>query len=197
MKKIIFVLLAVLVSTLSAQEETLLSQGEIEHGGFGGPVIKFTQIKDNFGLLVGGRGGWIINHSFSIGGGGYGLVNQVNGTLFHKDDLMFLNFGYGGFEMEYIADWDKLVHFTFYLLIGGGAVSQRVDWKHDWDDLDKNADVFFVAEPIANIELNIVNFFRVNLGAGYRFVSGVTNDNLKNSDFGGPTVSLTFKFGKF
>jgi hypothetical protein len=54
-----------------AGDETLFS-GNVEHGGFGGPVVKFTQIKDEFGVLVGGRGGWIINHSFVLGAGGYG-----------------------------------------------------------------------------------------------------------------------------
>ena len=41
-----------------------------------GPAIRFTQIDGDFGVLVGGRGEWIINHRFVLGGGGYGLTNQ-------------------------------------------------------------------------------------------------------------------------
>jgi len=201
MKKMIALLLFILISSVSAQEETLLADGEVVHGGFGGPVIKFAQIYDNFGVLVGGRGGWIINHCFSIGGGGYGLANNIDGTKMFDGKKMLLNFGYGGFEMEYIADWDKLIHFSFSCLIGAGAVSHRRNWDDDWDDWDDDAeheaDVFFVAEPAANIELNIISFFRINLGAGYRFISGVNENNLKNADFAGPSVNLTFKFGKF
>ena len=32
-----------------------------------GPAIRFTQIDGDFGVLVGGRGGWIINHRFVLG----------------------------------------------------------------------------------------------------------------------------------
>ena len=31
-----------------------------------GPAIRFTQIDGDFGVLVGGRGGWIINHRFVL-----------------------------------------------------------------------------------------------------------------------------------
>ena len=33
-------------------------------------MVKFTEIDGEFGVLVGGRGGWIINDSFVIGAGG-------------------------------------------------------------------------------------------------------------------------------
>ncbi|MFH1194701.1 MAG: hypothetical protein V1720_03245 [bacterium] len=198
MKKMIVLLLLILVSSISAQEETLLAEGEVVHGGFGGPVVKFTQIYDNFGLLVGGRGGWIINHGFSIGGGGYGLVNEINGNEMMNGKKMLLQFGYGGFEMEYIADWDKLVHFSITCLLGAGGVSHRNDWDDPFEGgPDHKQDAFFILEPSANIELNIVSFFRLNLGAGYRFISGVNENDLKNADFSGPSINLTFKFGKF
>ncbi len=51
------------------QAETLVS-GELESSGFGAPVVKFTQIDCKFGLLVVGCGGWIMNHTFIIGGCG-------------------------------------------------------------------------------------------------------------------------------
>ena len=73
----VIVLSLILSFQLFAQEETLLGSSEVTHGGFGGPVIKYTQIKGEPAVLVGGRGGWIINHTFIIGGGGYGLVNDI------------------------------------------------------------------------------------------------------------------------
>ncbi|NIN69246.1 MAG: hypothetical protein GTO63_32105, partial [Anaerolineae bacterium] len=57
-----------------AQEPETLIEGDVRHGGFGGPVVKFTEVNNEFGVLVGGRGGWIINDSFVLGAGGYGLV---------------------------------------------------------------------------------------------------------------------------
>ncbi len=198
MKKLVIVFVLIFCSFNYAQEETLLGTGEIDHGGFGGPVVKFTSINDQFGVLVGGRGGWIINHSFVIGGGGYGLVNEVEGTQLLNERKMFLNFGYGGFEMEYIMNWEKIAHSSVYLLIGGGGVNHRdrtreMDWNWDNDETD----VFFVIEPAVNFELNIVSFFRLGIGASYRFISGVDDSGLTDKDLSGPSAMLTFKFGKF
>jgi len=199
------ILLAIIFSCqLFSQEETLIGNDDISHGGFGGPVIKYTQIKGEPGVLVGGRGGWIINHSFIIGGGGYGLVNNIhaNNTVMAGfwGTEPFINFGYGGLELEYIIKSDQLIHFSVYTLIGGGSVTYRNElWNdnNDWDDWNFGSDAFFVFEPAANVELNIISFFRISAGVSYRFISGVEFDDLKNSDLDGPSAALTLKFGNF
>jgi hypothetical protein len=187
----------------SAQEEEILVAGDVSHGGFGGPVVKFTRLQDEFGVLLGGRGGWIINHAFSIGGGGYGLVNQIPGTqniATMREPV--LTMGYGGFEMEYIHRSGKLIHSAVNLLIGAGGVGFHEKSDEDWDfenDVKGNPtwDSFFIIEPGINFEMNITTFFRVDAGASYRFVNGVEKNGLTDGDIGGPSVVLTFKFGKF
>ncbi len=187
-----------------SQEKTLLGSGEVSNGGFGGPVVKYVQIKGEPGVLVGGRGGWIINHTFVIGGGGYGLANDIksdnppylyNGQWYNT----YLNFGYGGVELEYIFQSDDLLHFSVYSLIGGGDVSYRNERFNDNHDMnwDSNNDAFFVFEPAINAELNVISFMRIDVGASYRFISGVNFEGLKNSDLAGPSASLTLKFGSF
>jgi len=182
-----------------AQEETLVGGGEVTHGGFGGPVIKYTQIDGEPGVLVGGRGGWIINHTFVIGGGGYGLINNIHANIPISADREepFINFGYGGLELEYIIRSDELVHFSAYMLIGGGGVTYKDNLWNDRIEWNYGSDAFFIFEPSANVEVNIISFFRINAGVSYRFISGLNFDDLKNSDFAGPSATLTFKFGKF
>jgi len=200
MKIFLSIITIILISTsqLFSQEETLIGNGEVSHGGFGGPVIKFTQVKGEPGVLVGGRGGWIINHSFVIGGGGYGLVNKIEANNDFLGLRPYLNFGYGGVELEYIIQSDKLLHFTVCTLIGGGAVSYREHlWDDSWDEWNSPNDAFFVLEPSAGVELNIISFFRVNAGVSYRFISGAEFDDLKNKDLAGVSAFLTLKFGKF
>lgn len=179
-----------------AQEKTLLGS-RIEHGGFGGPVVKFTQVNDQFGVLVGGRGGWIINHGLVLGLGGYGLANEVKGVETFLGYEQNLNFGYGGFEMEYIINSDDLMHMTIYTLIGAGGVNYRLD--NDFADVnwDATADAFFVFEPAVNLELNLTTFFRLDLGVGYRFISGVEDYNLNEEALSGVSGILTLKFGSF
>jgi len=204
MKSRWWILLAVVLSLPGfAQEEETLLTGEVTHGGFGGPVVKFTRLDGEFGLLLGGRGGWIINHAFSIGGGGYGLVNAIPGPAGTGDMAEpLLAMGYGGFEMEYVRHSGKLIHSTLSLLIGGGGAGYHEKTDEDWDfgnDVDDNPtwDSFFIAEPGIGVEMNITSFFRINAGASYRFVSGIEKNGLTNEDIGGPSVVLTFKFGKF
>lgn len=186
-----------------AQEKTLIGSGEVSNGGFGGPVVKYVQIKGEPGVLVGGRGGWIINHTFVLGGGGYGLVNDIKsdnppylyqGTWYNT----YLNFGYGGVELEYIFQSDDLLHFSVYSLIGGGDISYRNEMFNDHGmNWDSNNDAFFVFEPAINAELNVISFMRIDAGVSYRFIGGVNFDAIKNSDLAGPSASLTFKFGTF
>ncbi|RJP77299.1 MAG: hypothetical protein C4524_08570 [Candidatus Zixiibacteriota bacterium] len=195
MKNLLLVLmLAAAALPAAAQERTLVS-GQVEHGGFGAPVVRFTQIHDQFGVLVGGRGGWIINHTFSIGGGGYGLANKVEAE--EADSVV--TFGYGGGELEWIINSDDLLHFTVYALIGAGGISIREDFWENHGDGDGNGrtDGLFVGDLTGNLELNIASWFRVNFGAGYRLVSGVEIPGYSNSDFGGPSGHITLKFGKF
>ena len=182
---------------LKAQEQTLVGNGEMSNGGFGGPVIKYTQIKNEPAILVGGRGGWIINHTFVIGGGGYGLANQIDADYFSNFSKPYIDFGYGGLELEYIIQSDKVVHFSIYTLIGAGGVNFRDNSFDDWDDWDFNSDEFFVLEPALNVEVNITRFFRINAGASYRYISGLNYNNLKNEDFSGFSGALTLKFGSF
>jgi hypothetical protein len=203
MKKLLLILLLVIGSAVYAQEESLLGEGEITNGGFGAAVVKFTSINSQFGVLVGGRGGWIINHSIILGAGGYGLTNQINGTISNGGRYLSTILGYGGFEMEYIINSDNLVHTSVSLLIGGGAVSQRNNIYPvplDWSALNiepLSANNFFIAEPEVDIEVNIVKFFRIDFGASYRIISGVNQNGLKNSDVAGVSVIMTLKFGKF
>jgi len=179
---------------LLAQEETLID-GEIENGGFGGPVVKFGSINGEAGIFVGGRGGWIINHTFIVGGGGYGLANDVKANVTGPYGQRYLNFGYGGVELEYIAQSDRLIHFSVMTLIGGGAVGWRDDSVRS--GMDAGNDTFFVVEPAAQVNLNVTKYFRMSAGVSYRYISGVSSSAATNADLSGPSAVLTFRFGKF
>ncbi|MDM7925220.1 MAG: hypothetical protein QUS35_04290 [bacterium] len=202
MRQIVPVLLVLCVagSASGREEETLLS-GPVTSGGFGGPVVKMTRMHDSFGVLIGGRGGWIINHTLSLGGGGYGLVSRIRvpeGVSGLRDPV--LRVGYGGFEVGYTPRSDRLIHPALSLLIGGGSAGTRESWEEDldddWED-DPSLDSFFILEPGAAVELNLTRFMRVDAGVSCRFVSGLERDGLAESAIGGPSAVLTFKFGSF
>jgi len=187
-----------MVSPLAAQEETLFS-GDVEHGGFGGPVIKFSQINNKNALLVGGRGGWIIDHRITIGGGGYGLITKVPTINSQVDgaDSLSLGMGYGGFQLGYIHNSNRMIHFAFQTLIGGGGVS-HMQWDNEFDfNFEEEGDGFFILEPSVDVVLNVSTFFRICAGISYRYISGVDLDGLSDSDLSGTSAQLTLKFGSF
>lgn len=178
-------LLALLPAASAAQQETLVS-GPIRSGGFGAPVVKFSETLDRFALLIGGRGGWIINESFVVGGGGYGLTNQYNLAV----DA--LEMGYGGIDLEYVNRPNELVHISLNVLLGGGGArfypgTSLAYWESG----------FWVAEPGVNLELNVAPVFRMGFGASYRAVDGLAIPGLSNASLSGWSGNLQFKFGKF
>lgn len=207
MKKLfVIIFLLVFGSVAFPQEETLL-EGGIESGGFGGPVVKFTQIKNEFGVLVGGYGGWLINHTVMLGAGGYGLVNRIRASDEAQEVYQSfigrpvnIEMGYGGVVLEYINNSNSLVHFVINVLIGAGGVTYNERYDNDWEWNDNNnrpTDAFFIVEPELKAELNISTFLRVNVGGSYRFVRGINIIGLRNSDIAGPSANITFKLGKF
>lgn len=191
------VVAALLVPAVAAgqESETLLS-GEIQHGGFGGPVVKFTQIDDRFGVLVGGRGGWIINHSFVIGAGGYGLANEgeFDDYFAPSGDARRLVMGYGGLELEYVNRPQDAVHFSLAVLIGAGGLALDPVAKGSGARED---DAFFITEPTLQMLLNVTQHFRIGIGGSYRFVNDVELPGLRDGDIGGASGVVTLKFGGF
>jgi hypothetical protein len=175
----------------SEKDETLIS-GKIEHGGFGGPVLKFSSIGDKFAFIVGGRGGWIINHALSLGGGGYGLAQE---SVFEGvPGSAYMEFGYGGAIIEYVYRSKKLMHVTLAGLIGAGGFGYAY---RDFRYYREEVDAFFVMEPEINIMMNVTDCFRMGVGGSYRYVSGVSIADYTNADLSGFSAHITMKFGIF
>jgi hypothetical protein len=194
MKKLVVLLIVLFTFSAFAQESTLIN-GDIESSGFGGPVIKVTNLNGENAVMVGGRGGWIINHSFVLGGAGYGLVSDIKAKI--TDPVrQYIEMGYGGLDIEYIASSNDLLHLSIGLLVGGGGVGYKMD-NNDLlvETYKKNS--FFVLEPSVYANLNVTHFFRIAAGVSYRSVSGLSSVVSTNADLSGPSANLVLKFGTF
>src|SRR4030042_4517019 len=94
-------LAALMISApLFAQENTLF-HGKMEHGGFGGPVWKMDMVSGEARIFTGGRGGWIINHTVVLGGGGSSMISEMKTDLTYEESPLFMRMDYSGFEIEY------------------------------------------------------------------------------------------------
>jgi hypothetical protein len=198
--KILLFAVAVLAGTAAAAgdrptDEVLLS-GEIEHGGFGGPEMRFSSVLGSGAVFVGGRGGWVINHRFIIGGAGYGLASRIGAPSAAQPAVgrYDLSFGYGGVFLEYVLAPRQVWHLSVLSLFGAGGLEYT---PYDLAPPSRRSSAVFVWEPALLLEVNLVSFLRLDLGASYRLVRGADLTGLGNSDVSGPAGILALKFGKF
>jgi hypothetical protein len=220
MKKFLFTFLILIASfTIQAQTETktdttgkgsdkiqtlFTKTGQI--GWWLSGDFAWTKFDSRDVFLGGMSGGIIINHSFSIGLAGYGIMNSQNLKYSGINDTadVYLYGGYGGLKLEYRINPLKMVNVAFPLLIGGGGLSYST-WgmdnmhgnNHENSDFSYAWDSFFVIEPGVVVGVNLLKFMRLDAGISYRFVTGLdlpkTTSNLINSF----NASISLKFGRF
>lgn len=174
-----------LAAPAAAQEPRTVVGSEQVHGFFGAPVVKFSELGDDVAFLPGGRLGWLAGHELALGAGVY----ISTGDASFRDDLgasRDLRLAYGGFEAELIFFWDYTYHMTVSLLLGGGRLA-----------VDGDGEAVGVVEPLANLEINLLPGFRVDLGGGYRAVWGVDAPGVSARDAGGFVGAVAFKLGSY
>ena len=188
-------------STKKSSEFKTLFGNERHSGAYGAFTVGYTEIDQKQAVLFGGRFEWIVGHSIGLGFGGTGFINEYHYEVALNSDV-FLTGGYGGFYIEPILMPNFPVHLAFPVLLGGGGISYVTD---DWDNphnMVEDTEAFLIAEPGAEIELNLTRNFRLALGTSYRFTTpfdvGLPESPNVNSDaLKGFSFMITFKFGRF
>ena len=187
------------------QMQTLFgSNKKLAHGGYLGTTVAGTKLNDEDAILVGGRLAWIIDHRFALGLAGSGLTNTINVDDIAEGEQLQLSMGYGGLLLEPIIASRSPIHMSFPVIIGAGGVgfnnasysyynSNTQTWERNFNE----SDAFFIVEPGAEVEINVLKFMRFAVGASYRFVNGVNLEKLDQNKLNGLSVGATFKLGFF
>ena len=228
-KSIITIILAFLFSAMlqaqqNDEEMKLLfhkkdkpAHERIANGGYGAISFGWTQLEGKSAVLIGARAAWIANHHFALGFAGNGFFNDFyNGDTYQPEEY-FLAGGYGGILIEPIIFPMSPVHVSFPVIFGFGGVTaapsggwDNYDDPYYYDNYYYDSDAFFVVQPGIEAEFNIVKFFRIAVGASYRFTDGINlsykyldsnnqehithiNKNALNSF----NANITLKFGWF
>jgi hypothetical protein len=219
---IVLTTLLMVTTSLFAQEtpntetQFLLSKGgPVSFSGFGAPIVEFSSVDGELGVSSGGGGAVLINQTFFFGGYGMGLAtdmpqynivikDEYNGLKTYKNRRPML--GHGGFWLGYINNTKRIFHWSISSKIGWGAVSM-IDKEYRDMDNELGWDGVFVVTPQAEFEINMLKWFKINFGLGYRYVSGVTQTYIdqngqekayfdKNA-FNSPVGSISLMFGNF
>lgn len=186
MKKILFysVICLLVFSTQSySQERESLFKGKVSSGGFGGPEMRISELDGESNALMGGKGAWLINHEYYLGGAGFGSINTLGTENY--------DFGYGGIMLGYIMKPQNIINFSAEIIAGAGGLSKRTDIGDD------DADVLWVIEPAIYAGLNLTDFAKVTVGLSYRSVHGSGTVGISNSDLSGISANIALMFGKF
>lgn len=219
---LLFVISFMLSGQLVSQEfKTIFdSQKPIHFGGFGGPVVEFSGVDGSFATSVGGGGGLILNNFF-FGGYGMGLAtfhykdivrfDQVNSTIVDLSNQP-ISFGHGGFWVGGNLKPMDAVHIAFSAKIGWGSIgfmNEMNNYHYYQESINDNV---FVFTPQVEVEFNMARWFKVNLGVGYRMVTGTdltynaytpdlqyvgTEKYFNNSEFSSFTGTVSLLFGGF
>ncbi|MCP4133393.1 MAG: hypothetical protein GY754_20665 [bacterium] len=168
---------------------TLVDPGEMDYSWYAAPVVRYGQFGNINGLLAGARGGFILNRKLVLGAGGCGYPGSHKRGINSGEGHVYL--GYGGFMCEYYFFPKQIVHLSLGLLTGAGGIYYKVDGG------SSDSSAFFVMEPEINLFLNVTEFFRVGIGAAYRFVRGIDTAGVSDSNYRGFSGHIVFAFGAF
>lgn len=229
MKKYLAITLAMILGlahlqTMAQDEMQYLFGGNeknIAVSGFAGVFNEFSAVDKDFAFSMGGGAALLFNQKFYFGAYGMGLTTRHIRTYNVYDDEKNMNqptedlytrFGHGGFWLGYIHKPNNAIHWGVNVKTGWGGITlndlQYPGTDYKWVNYEN--DNVFVLIPELNLEMNILKWMRVNVGAGYRLVTGVnhTYDHWENGAlvekeyfdkdaFNSFTGNITLAFGWF
>jgi hypothetical protein len=187
--------------------KTVFGSSPTRVGAWAGVSTQFTSIDGADAILVGGKAGVIVNSSLTVGIAGYGISGYLNNLYYSELDGgrgAYLDGGYGGLFIEPVLASHLPVHISLPVIIGAGGAGYTKREVYEWHDRyydhhDPLVDhsPFFVLEPGIEIEINLVKFMRLGIGASYRYTSGLDLINTKRDLLNNYSAGFTLKIGAF
>ena len=204
--------LAAAVQSSAQQQPPQPGQIKIEQMDSGwviAPDARFAQINDRTATFAGAYGGWLVDHTFLVGGGGYWLANG------HHDFEM----AYGGPIVGWIFRGEERIGFGVRALVGGGSATIARPYSEFFGappavtrevarfgrahggapapGLDGGTrvavhDDFFIAEPQVSAVWRVADWMRIDAGLGYRFIGFA---DLVDEHLRGASGSVSVRFG--
>lgn len=175
--------------------EHLLKNRKIRFSIFGGPLFELSSVHNNLGFSTGLGGGILLNQTLYFGGYGMRLA-PVIGTDVELNSINYDNleiaFRHRGIWLGYIHNYNKLLHFGASTKIGWGNIN-----LNDPNLPNPYEDHVMVLTPQVEAEVNIMKWFKVNVGLGYRIVTGLNETVLNTKDFNSPQLTIGLYLGWF
>ncbi len=196
-------------TALASEYGTIFGGNNYDYSGWIALEMKSGLIlNDDLGVFFGTKGGLLINQTFTIGLGAYGLLPFQR--VHRKDNIdidididktPYAHMGYGGLYLEYIVSPRNAVNVSISCLLGGGSIGYSYDFVNDSEGYYKDhvGDPILIAEPGLAVGFNITKWMKVELGGSYKFITAIEEegDLLSPDNFRNFTGNIGFKFGWF
>jgi hypothetical protein len=202
MKIKLIIILSIAVSSLTAQPnedvKTVFGSGKPHIGYFLTPSCQFGNIAGSTAVIPGVGAGVVFNNKISLDVK-YKFIATENTPAGEADNRFYLDGQWFGIRCEYIIKPENAVHLSFPIEVGLGEI--ELDLKDSFENqqvIIPSGEAWFAnLEPGVALEINLLKYLKLNLTAGYRFVSGVTFRNMSEKDLKGFTYSAALKIGLF
>jgi hypothetical protein len=198
--KLIIILSAVVLNiTAQTNEEakTLFGNAKPYIGYFINPSCQFGNFAGANAAIPGIGAGVILNNKYSLN-----ILYKftvTENTPAGETNQLYLHGQWFGLKAEYSLKPEGVVHLNFPLEIGTGEVELDLkDYYENDQIIIPSGDAWFAyLEPGVAVEINLQKFIKLNLSAGYRFVSDITFRNISEKDLKGFTLTAGLKIGLF
>lgn len=197
MKKtiLIFLLVTFLTNSYAQEVSPNINPKTTTYSGYGGPLLSGTLINNEPGIVLGGKGGAIINNTLEFGGIGFGTINtsEFTGNNLSGDlnSPLNMSYGAGGIYFGYVFNTKNPIHFSIpvNLMAGGIHVYENES------DAEIESSAFFIIEPGIEMNINLSKNYTQSIFVSYRQAIGSSLINFNNQDISGLNVGFVFKFG--
>jgi hypothetical protein len=209
---VLLMVLTSLTTVINAQDKEMKylfgGKGKTSVSGFIAPIMEYSAMGDDFAFFMGGGGAILLNQAFYFGGYGEGLTTPyekeiVLNPLYSYKGNERIGFGHGGLWMGYIHHSQSPIHAGISSKFGWGTINPW-DENHMPNNSSELTDHVFVILPQLEAEFNFFKWMKLNIGLGYRFVTGVDKNYswsderiYDKKDFNKPEATMTLLFGFF
>jgi hypothetical protein len=198
----LIIILSSIVLNLTAQTskevKTLIGTGTPRIGYFITPFCQFGSIAGSTAVIPGVGAGIVFNNNISLDLR-YKFIATENTPVGEVNYRLYLDGQWFGIKSEFSLKPENAIHVNFFLEAGAGEI--ELDLKDSYENqqvIIPSEDAWFAnLEPGVALEINLWKYLKLNLTAGYRFVSDVTFRNLSQRDLMGFTYSAALKIGIF
>jgi hypothetical protein len=165
-------------------------------GGYGGPSGRLSSVSRKLGTMTGFRGGVLIGERLSLGAAAYRLTYRHNSNIHGPEgDEYSLRMGYGGMTFGVTLWRPGRIEIAAEGLVGAGVACISDNPRYRDDDYRCVESIkMFVGEPAVTMYVNITDWMRIAVTAGYRLVVREAwrppNDFILSGGFGGADLQF-------